>query len=858
MDRYLQDCLEKTVPGEYILPFFWQHGENHEVLLEELEAIQKSGLTEFCVESRPYEHFCEESWWEDFGFLLKEAQKRNMRVWLLDDKHFPTGYANRYIASHTELRAVRLRVELRDFIGPHEDAALVPPILHPEEEKILTCVAYRRSKDGKALIGDGISLDSHKKDGLIWWNIPSGNWRIVYVIRTTYPMVLDREDYIDMMSPESCKAMIYGVYEPHYQHFKEYFGNTFAGFFSDEPGFSNEVGSYHSMLGNLRGNLPWNDTMPELLSKRMGVAKETVLELLPALWQRIESEKSRFLREAYMEEASLAFSRNFSWMLGNWCRDHGVMYIGHVIEDENAHQRLGHGCGHYFRALDGQDMAGIDIVLHQYIPGMTELPHPACLAEGSADPAFYHYALPKLASSHAHLQPLKKGRAMCEIYGGFGWAEGIPEMKQMTDLMLSGGINHFVPHAFNPKRHDPDHPPHFYAGGENPQFEVFGQLMEYTKRMAHLLGNGIHCADAAVYYNAEAEWSGGKNELQQEVCKELTQSQILFDLVSQDLLLEKTVVESEKLWINGISYKALVVPYSQYLPEKVLRKMADFAARGLHVIFSEAFPDASVEGKNIDFLLKNCHAVPRKAMAEWLTEKKCRSIKPETSTPSLHVLQMERTPWTILFLWNESLVEQVDTWISLPQKGESLIYDGWKNQLFLAEQKEGNVRIRLEAEEALALVIGPWEKAECFPAFDYAERPKKLLALDWKLSLKSVGEQDFTPYLALSKLENMAGKLSDFCGWMRYETILDIEEPAQVEHLEFQQAGELVRLWVNGEDCGTLAGKPYRFSVKGRLRKGDNQLCAEVIPNLGYQGKDYLSSFVPLPVTGLCGNVMMD
>ena len=38
------------------------------------------------------------------------------------------------------------------------------------------------------------------------------------------------------------------------------------------------------------------------------------------------------------------------------------------IEDMNAHMRLGYGAGHYFRALEGQDMAGMDIVLGQVNP----------------------------------------------------------------------------------------------------------------------------------------------------------------------------------------------------------------------------------------------------------------------------------------------------------------------------------------------------------------------------------------------------------------------------------------------------------------------------------------------------------
>lgn len=34
-----------------------------------------------------------EGWWKDMDVILDEAGKRNMKVWILDDEHFPTGYA---------------------------------------------------------------------------------------------------------------------------------------------------------------------------------------------------------------------------------------------------------------------------------------------------------------------------------------------------------------------------------------------------------------------------------------------------------------------------------------------------------------------------------------------------------------------------------------------------------------------------------------------------------------------------------------------------------------------------------------------------------------------------------------------
>ena len=68
------------------------------------------------------------------------------------------------------------------------------------------------------------------------------------------------------------------------------------------------------------------------------------------------------------------YQKNFSEALGDWCREHGVLYTGHVIEDNNINSKTSVGAGHYFRAVSGEDIPGVDVVLDQIIPGMAEYP----------------------------------------------------------------------------------------------------------------------------------------------------------------------------------------------------------------------------------------------------------------------------------------------------------------------------------------------------------------------------------------------------------------------------------------------------------------------------------------------------
>lgn len=98
---------------------------------------------------------------------------------------------------------------------------------------------------------------------------------------------------------------------------------------------------------------------------------------------------------------------------------------------------------------------------------------------------------------------------MCEIFGAYGWSEGVRLEKYLLDHFMVRGVNHFVPHAFSCKEYpDPDCPPHFYANGNDPQFRHFGKLMAYTNRICHLISGGRRIVHTAILYHGESEWCG--------------------------------------------------------------------------------------------------------------------------------------------------------------------------------------------------------------------------------------------------------------------------------------------------------------------------------------------------------------
>ena len=290
----------------------------------------------------------------------------------------------------------------------------------------------------------------------------------------------------------------------------------------------------------------------------------------------------------------------FCDQLGDWCRAHGVQYIGHVIEDKDCHARLGVGAGHYFRAVGGQDMAGVDIVINQLVPGMDRGLH--SYGRGVWDLEFYNYVLPKLGSSAAHLDPKKQGRCMAEVFGAFGWHEGLREMKWIADHFLVRGVNWFVPHAFSMAAFpDWDCPPHFYAHGQNPQFAHFGQLMSYMNRTASLLSGGRATTPAALLYHADAEWAGEANFMQ-HAASELMRAQVDFDIVPAEAFEDagryavEIAADGSGFSVNGQAYRCLVMPGAEFVGGAVLDFAARAAAAGVAVYALDKLPNKRYDG----------------------------------------------------------------------------------------------------------------------------------------------------------------------------------------------------------------------------------------------------------------------
>lgn len=891
--RRVRESLEGKFEN-HIYPFFWQHGESEEVLREYMGKIDESGCKAVCVESRPHPDFVGEKWWEDMRVIIDEAKKREMKVWILDDSHFPTGYANGEIErNYPQFRKIFLKSYQLDFVGPVKKAEAIISYALSDKEDQLFGVMMAKKLDYNTVDPETLTdiTEGVVENRSVRFELPEGEWRIFILVKTYKGGEPHTENYLNPMDPHATDILIQTVYESHYEKFSDEFGKTILGFFTDEPRFGNIHGHYAS-IGRCEMVLPWVEGLEKEFSNRVGF---DVNRYLPLLFTD-GGAKAHEMRYAYMDLVSDLYAENFSQRLGTWCEEHGVEYIGHVIEENNAHARLGGGAGHFYKSMKGQHMAGIDVVLHQLLPGLDHGIYKGMTARGW-DGEFLHYCLAKQGASLGRLDPKKQGRTMCEVFGAYGWAEGTKTMKWITDHMLVRGVNEFVPHAFDPMEYpDPDCPPHFYARGKNPQFREFCQLMEYMNRMAHILSGGKAHAPAAVLYHGEAEWSG-EYMLTQKPAAYLCRNQIDYEILPW-WAVRDGYVENGKLKIRDMSPAALVIPYAEALPAELIRSLCRHTAAGLEVIFIDGMPERSSEGEDISeelqCLEKQVHVLSLEEMVPYLREKKICEISPDHYEPYLRYYHYEQEDGHIYMLVNEAPYDQIHTTVSFPQKEPCCIYDAMKNELRAVHETQTEdgteVEIHLHPYEAVVLLFsdkceGKREESSC------EDSGEKDLTMWFRAEKEAVSSQCLSgPYDVsfirsesypqaedtmrmeeLIPLQEIRGK-ENFTGVIRYELSFTVPDSAQGSarsggqedgglrglRIVLDGVEEAARVYVNGTDCGSCMCPPYRYDITHACREGENVLAVEVTTTLARDNYDWLSQYMLLEKTGLTGSIILE
>ncbi len=875
----MNQTIQRLLSGHednHIMPFFWQHGEDEATLRNMMRVINEANCGAVCVESRPHPDFCGPGWWADMDIILDEARRRGMKVWILDDSHFPTGFANGAVLK-AEPQLCRQGIFCNELCLEADAGPLVLDLRgaglldapkkkynNPSEEAYFNKAPARVFGDDRILSvtacsgAEEIDLGGYLDGEKLNWNKPAGEYKL-RVITASRNCGYHR-DYINMMDAQSVKLLLDAVYEPHWQHYKGDFGKTIAGFFSDEPELGNGwLYTKGNTLG-VRQDLPWSSELEARFAQAVGEGWE---KKLARLWQQDDSSETSEIHFIYMDLVTGLVRSCFSEQLGDWCRAHGVQYIGHLIEDDGQHCRTGSSLGHYFRGLQGQDMAGIDDIGGQVLPQGEEEPRFDKLHR-PRNGEFYHYGLAKLAQSAAAIEPAKHGNAMCEIFGNYGWAEGVRLEKYLADHFLVHGINYFVPHAFSGASFpDPDCPPHFYAQGHNPQYRHFGRLIKYINRVATLTSSGRQPAPVGILYHGESEWCDSEAMPFERPLHILYDEQIDCRVLPADVFREPErygTALGKALQVNGQEYKALIIPACKRITKAVADGITALAQAGMPVFFVERTPDTLCEGGALPDTVKKLPVVALCDLADTIRTLELDLPRLMPADNRIRILKIQGETSCYL-LTNEGSGPYTGR-IFLP--GEDLscyIYDAWENRCEEVSVRPAGAGVQLELTiEPLKskiivfdecntplytppkleaeISLGKWQRSTCegaqYPAFD---------------GIKEVALPD-----------TLAQEQPEFSGFARYETTFVLDKATRL-CMVVEDAHEGVEVFINGKSCGIQIAPPFIYEFEAA--SGNNLLTVEIATTLERQcyplleGYSKMMADTPDSESGLTGQVYL-
>lgn len=429
--------------------------------------------------------YMSDEWLDMIGVCVDEMKKRGMEAWLYDEDDWPSGtVGGKLTRPHPEYRMRYLRVQaLRTNGGVTYQTSL------KADDNTLLCVqACKYEDDGGVvrLVGESRDITHHCAGGKLQWAVPGGQWivAVCWECPVAEKVTWDRAYYLDTMNPEAVNAFKQMSYEP-YLRFKDDFGGTIKGIFTDEPGLMIHDGFFGTDAMRTSVEDP-SRTLPGVviawtrdLLARFQALKGYDLRphLLSLLYDAGPSTTS--VRYDYYDALTTWYIESYHANLAGWAQEHGIDYIGHTLEDP------------LWGAVRSQGNQ-LQVLESFHRPGLDYLGH----GVGTKDNPFRILAS-KCGSSVAHVQG--KARVMCESFGGSGHGHTMADRRLDANFMACLGVNMFVPHAFYfsfEGFRKTDWPPtEFY---HSPFWPWYKHWADYVARLSLIQSTGHHVTDACV------------------------------------------------------------------------------------------------------------------------------------------------------------------------------------------------------------------------------------------------------------------------------------------------------------------------------------------------------------------------
>jgi hypothetical protein len=550
----------KSPPPEYgPEPYYGLNGPvTLDVVRHDLDTMHRLGYQAVTVQygyGAPFAYLSP-AYFTFFRGLVDEAKKRKMRVWIVDDAGYPSGFAGGMFSKlHPQLRMQALIAAQKLSV---QGGATIDQPVAPDTVAITA-------------IGDtGKTLSVPFPGGAVHWIAPAGDWTL-YVVAHAFRTSPTRSDtnperrkdgsqsLEDYMNPAATAEYLRYTHDAYKAAVGDEFGKTILGFRGDEPDYS-------------ISGLPWTQALFARFQQEKGYDIRPYLAAFLQPKGAILTTRQARAKADYYDVFSLMFRDGFFKPQGIWCAQNGLEYQVHLNHEE-AELELVRSEGSFFRDMRYVEVPGIDTIWHQI------------WTDTISD-------FPRLASSAAHIYG--HPRAFTESFAAYRPQPDVAMARYILNEEMVRGVN-LIETMYYPASSTPGH------GGPSALMldPAYPALLTYVRRLSYLMSMGRPDAHVALLLPTSSLWFNDASADSMFVSTErlLSEHQIDFDIVDEDsvgavLKPGRGTLET----MSGNRYTSVLVPNATALSGASLARLRQFAASGGHVLFLGGTPSLIEEG----------------------------------------------------------------------------------------------------------------------------------------------------------------------------------------------------------------------------------------------------------------------
>ncbi len=563
-EKTLSADLFKNPTSEYrATPFWaWNCELDKDELLRQIDIFKEMGLGGFHMHVRTgmATEYLSDEFFTFIKACVSHAKENGMLAYLYDEDRWPSGAAGGIVTKNDAYRQRHLRFTTVPYSGKPDTTVRFEGSSRARTEEGNFVAAFDIEFDEKGYLVSYKRIgENDEAKGKKWYAYldfaPKSTW-------------FNGQSYIDTMNKEAMDEFIRVTYCAYLKHCGEEFDKTIPSIFTDEPQVSRKTRLTYAS-DEIDVTTSWTPDFDKTYKEKYG---DDIIEHLPELFWNLAENKPSVTRYQYHDHLADRFCESFAVNCGNWCREHGISFTGHLMLEGS---------------LEGQTIAIGEAMRHYKgfgIPGIDML----CGAR--------EFTTAKQTQSAVH--QLGSEGMLSELYGVTGWDFDFRGHKLHGDWQAALGVTLRVPHLSwvsmkgEAKR---DYPASISY--QSPWYSEYRRVEDHFARLNTVLTRGKAIANVGVIHPIESYWlnwgcieqnsaeAKEKDENFEALLDWLVKGTIDFDLISEATLPEMCPIDAYPFKVGEMAYDVIIVPQCQTLRSSTLERLEAFKAKGGKIIF---------------------------------------------------------------------------------------------------------------------------------------------------------------------------------------------------------------------------------------------------------------------------------